>query len=107
MAAGREHGSVLAGALWMIVLGILLFWLPAIGPFVAGFVGGRVAGSVGGALLAALLPALIVAAAVFVVSIFLLVPFFGLVTAGGIVVGMAISSIPLLIGAAIGGATAT
>jgi hypothetical protein len=37
--AGRKKGSVIAGALWMLVISVLLFWLPFIGPLIAGIVG--------------------------------------------------------------------
>ena len=40
----------------MLVLSVLLFWMPILGPLIAGFVGGRKSGSVGNAILAALLP---------------------------------------------------
>ncbi len=43
----RDRGSVVAGAVWMFVISLLLFWLPAIGLLVAGIVGGKRAGGVG------------------------------------------------------------
>jgi hypothetical protein len=54
-----ERGSVVAGALWMLLISLLLFWLPVAGPLIAGFVGGKRAGGVGPAILAVFLPALI------------------------------------------------
>lgn len=54
-----RQGSVVAGALWMLVISVLLFWLPLIGPLIGGIIGGKRAGGVGAAVLAALLPAIV------------------------------------------------
>lgn len=61
-ARATQGGSVGGATLWMVVLSVLLFWLPTLGPLVAGFVGGRRAGGVGPALGAAVIPAVIVSA---------------------------------------------
>jgi hypothetical protein len=96
-------GSILAAALWMIGLSIVLFWLPVLGPLIAGVVGGRVAGGVGRAVLAALLPVLILAVLVFVVAAIFALPVVGAVAGVGLVLVVIINSVPLLIGAVIGG----
>lgn len=56
-----NRGGVVRGAVWMTVIGILLFWLPVFGPLVAGVVGGKKAGGVGKAVLAAFLPGVVIA----------------------------------------------
>ena len=60
-----RRGSVVAGALWMLVISLLLFWLPVAGPLIAGFVGGKKSGGLGPAILAVFLPALILSAICF------------------------------------------
>jgi hypothetical protein len=45
-----------AGAV-MLLLSLLLFWLPILGPLVAGFIGGRMTRSPGRGLALAVLPA--------------------------------------------------
>ncbi len=107
-----RRGSIPAAMGWMIGLSAVLFWAPVLGGLVAGFVGGRKAGSVGRAVAAALLPG-------FILFVFMLffggllggIPILGQLVAligglGGLVLS-AVHVIPLLIGAAIGGATAS
>lgn len=96
-------GSILGASLWMIGLSIVLFWLPVLGPLIAGVVGGRMAGSPGRGITAALLPALVVAVLALIVSAIFALPVVGAVAGFGIVVVAIIHSIPLLIGAVIGG----
>ncbi len=116
-----EGRSSLVGAMgWMLGLsflgGLLLGWVPVIGPFVGpvcgGFVGGRRAGSVGSALVAAVLPALLLALLIFgiggIAAGFVRFPLIGAVAAmvaglTGIVV--IIHSGALIVLAAIGAAT--
>jgi hypothetical protein len=100
----RDRGNVVAGALWMLVIAMLLFWLPLIGPLVAGIVGGKRAGGVGEAILAAFLPALAVAVFMMVLGTAVGLPIIGVIsgvaafiTVAGAVVG------PLLLGAILGG----
>ena len=54
-----DDSSVLKASFIMVILSVLLFWLPVVGPLLAGFVGGRKAGSPGAAFVAAILPALV------------------------------------------------
>jgi hypothetical protein len=88
---------------WMLVLSVLLFWMPVLGPLIAGFVGGRKSGSVGNAILAALLPGLLIGAiAFFFGSLFTLNPLFGFLAGlGG--VGLALAHVgPMLVAAIVG-----
>jgi hypothetical protein len=103
----RDRGSVVAGAFWMFVVSLLLFWLPAVGPLVAGIVGGKRAGGVGPGILAAFLPALAVAVFVMVLCTAVGLPVVGVlsgtvafIAVAGVVVG------PLLLGAILGGVMA-
>jgi hypothetical protein len=104
-APGRQEGSVLAGFLWMLILGLALFWLPFFGPLIAGFVGGRAAGSPGRGFEAAILPAIIVAIVVVIASFFFLVPGIGLLTGVSVLIVAIIQFAPMIIGALVGGAT--
>lgn len=100
----EANGSVIMGMIWMAVISLLLFWLPAIGPLIAGIVGGKVAGGVGDGLLAALLPAVILAVVLFFAGAMLTgIPVIGAVFAMGFMILVVINIVPLLIGALIGG----
>jgi len=100
----KPKGSLIMGMIWMAVISLLLFWLPAVGPLIAGIVGGKVAGGVGNGLLAAILPGLIFAGLLFVMGTALTgVPLIGLVAGAGVFILILVQIIPLLIGALIGG----
>lgn len=99
-----EQGGALRGALWMLLILALLFWLPVFGPLLAGAVGGKKAGGVGRALLAVFLPC--VALAVFL-SFFSAgltgLPLFGALLGMGLLAMLLANLGPLLVGAIIGG----
>jgi hypothetical protein len=98
-----KQGSVLRAFFWMLILSILLFWLPLIGPFIAGFVGGRKAGSLSNSILAAFLPALLFAACLFFFASLLTgLPLLGALAAAGGFVLVAAHVGPLLLGAILG-----
>ena len=100
----EKKGSITGAIIWMIIISILLFWLPVLGPLIAGIVGGKKAGGVGSALAAVILPAVIFGVLLFaLVSTISGLPLIGAVAgAGGVV--LALSHVgPLLIGAIIGG----
>ncbi len=91
----------------MLALSLLLFWLPIAGPFIAGGVGGRMAGSPGRGIALALIPAVLMGLMiVFVLSAFDL-PVLGTVAGVGVGLVVLVQDLPLLVGAAVGGATAT
>ena len=99
-----KNGSMIMGMIWMFVISLLLFWLPAFGPLIAGIVGGKVAGGVGSSMLAALLPGILLAVALFVGGTMLTaLPVIGAVIAGGGLLLYVFYIPPLLIGALIGG----
>lgn len=100
----QTNGSVVAGTLWMILISVLLFWLPTIGPLIAGIVGGKKAGGVMAGILAALLPSILVAILLFTFSTALTaMPVIGAIAGAGIFMLLAIQIGPLLLGAIIGG----
>lgn len=100
----ENEGSLVMGMVWMAIISLLLFWLPAIGPLLAGIVGGKIAGGVGAGLMAAFLPGLILAGLLFFAGTLLTgIPLIGAIAAMGTLVLILINIIPLLIGALIGG----
>ena len=100
----EKEGSMVMGMIWMAIISLLLFWLPAIGPLIAGIVGGKIAGGVGASLMAALLPGFILAGLLFFAGTLLTgIPLIGAIAAMGTLVLILINIIPLLIGALIGG----
>ena len=100
----EEKGSVIMGMIWMAIISLLLFWLPAVGPLIAGIVGGKVAGSVGGGFMAALLPGILLSLVLFFAGTLLTgVPIIGVVAGMGVFVLILINIFPLLTGALIGG----
>jgi len=99
-----KDGSMIMGMIWMFVISILLFWLPAFGPLIAGIVGGKIAGGVGSGMMAALLPGILLAVALFVGgTVFTALPVIGAMIAGGGLLLYVFYIPPLLIGALIGG----
>lgn len=100
----NKKGSVLSGLFWMLLISILLFWLPSIGPLIAGIVGGKKAGGVGNAILAALLPGILLGFLLFVFASALTgAPIIGFVAGAGAFVLVVSNVGPLLLGAIIGG----
>jgi hypothetical protein len=102
--ARRKKGSILAGALWMVGLSVLLFWLPILGPLIAGIVGGWRAGGLLPAIGAYLLPGIIAGVAMFLLATGLTgVPLLGALAGAGSVVFALGHSGSLLVGAVVGG----
>ena len=99
-----DRGSVGSAMLWMIGLSILLFWLPTIGPLIAGFVGGRKAGGIGAAFVAAIIPAILVGVLLVLLGTLVDLPIIGALVGAGLFFIILFESIPLLIGAVVGGA---
>jgi hypothetical protein len=101
---GGAKGSIAVGALWMLVLGVLLFWLPFLGPMLAGLVGGKRAGGVLPAIVAVFLPGIVTGVAMFFLATLLSgMPVVGFLAGMG---GLALAMFqvgPLLLGAILGG----
>jgi hypothetical protein len=98
-----QNRGVWPAWLWMFILSLLLGWLPFIGPAIAGFVGGLQAGEVGSALIAAIIPSLIVAALIFLLGTVLALPIIGALVGIGLFMVLLVGTVPLLLGAWIGG----
>jgi hypothetical protein len=106
----EKRSSIVAAMLWMLVISLLLFWLPLIGPFIGGLVGGKKAGSVGRGLAACFLPAFLFALFVFLVLAVGGLPLSGLIL-GGVIGGTAaltilVEGFSMVCGAVVGGALA-
>jgi hypothetical protein len=104
--ADVRDSSILASSLWMIGISLLLFFVPAVNGLVGGAVGGYKAGSAGRGVIAAILPSIVVGLALWGLLAWYDKPILGFF--GGLAVGLwaLISSVALLIGAAIGGVMA-
>ena len=102
--ATRGETSLLVCALWMIGISLLLFFLPLINGLIGGAVGGYKAGSATRGLGAAVLPAIVAGIGIWLLLAVANAPVLGFFA--GIAFGLwaLISSIGLLVGAAIGGA---
>ncbi len=105
-ATASPPGSLMSATIWMIGLGILIGWIPVVGPAVAGFVGGRKAGEPSRAIAAALIPAVLVGVAVGLILGLFELPVLGTVTGVAIAVWIAVETLPMLVFAAVGGWTA-
>jgi hypothetical protein len=101
-----NRGSIGSATLWMVGLSVLLFWIPTVGPLIAGFVGGRKTGGVGLAIVAAIIPAVLVAALLFLLGTLVSLRVIGALVGAGLFFVIVFESVPLLIGALIGGALA-
>lgn len=104
--AQLKDSSIIVSSLWMIVISLVLFFLPAINGLIGGAVGGYKAGSAGRGLTAAVLPSIVVGLLLWGLFAIFDAPVIGFL--GGLAVGLwaLISSIGLLIGALVGGAMA-
>jgi hypothetical protein len=102
----RGNANMGTGAVWMIGITLVLFFLPLINGIVGGIVGGYKVGDWKRALGAAVLPALVVALGMGLIVAAFGAPIVGFVggTAAGIVVLLA--DLGIFIGAAIGGLAA-
>lgn len=87
----------------MFILALLLGWIPFIGPAIAGLAGGYLAGTVGAALVAAIIPSLVVALVAFLVGTLFGLPLVGVLVGTGALLVLLIGTIPLLLGAWLGG----
>lgn len=101
-----KDSSIVASSFWMVLISLVLFFLPAINGLIGGAVGGYKAGSAGRGVTAAILPSVVVGLGLWAIFAIFDAPILGLF--GGLAMGVwaLISSIGLLIGAALGGAIA-
>lgn len=99
-----HKGSLTMATIWMIVISLILFWLPVMGPLLAGLAGGRVAGTAGRGILAAILPALLLCLLLMALSSS--APLIGAIVSISLFLVIMLQSLPLLIGAVLGGISA-
>jgi hypothetical protein len=99
-----RRSSVVGGAIWMVVVTLLLFWLPVLNGLVGGFVGGLKVGGVGRALLAAVLPAVVVAVGLWSLLAVIDAPRLGAFAGLGIGMVVLLADLSIFVGALIGGA---
>ncbi len=97
-----QHTSVVAGALWMVVISLALFFVPAINGVIAGVVGGYLVGTLGRAMAAAILPALIVALGLWALFTVLGLPVIGFFAGAAVTILIVLSEIGLFLGAVLG-----
>lgn len=98
-----ESRGILPATLWMFVLGLLLGWLPFVGPAIAGLVGGMQAGGVTNAIVASIIPSLLVAGLILLVSTLFDLAWLGALLGIGIFMVLVFGSLPLVAGAFAGG----
>lgn len=104
--ADRGDTSLVVSALWMLVISMLLFFLPALNGLIGGAVGGFKAGSAKRGFIAALLPAVAAGLGIWALLALFDAPIIGFLSGLAFGVWALISSIGLLIGAMVGGAMA-
>jgi hypothetical protein len=102
-----SEGSIVSGIFVMLILSVLLFWAPVLGPIVAGFAGGSKAGGIGAGIMAAILPGIGVGVVLFLLTSTLAgLPIIGAIAGmGGAILALAHVG-PMLLGAIVGGAMA-
>jgi hypothetical protein len=98
--------NVVLGSVWMVILALGLFFLPAVNGVFAGMVGGYMVGSTKRALMAAIIPAFIIAGGLWVLLATLDFPVVGFFIGAALAIHITLSEIGLFLGAAIGGAVA-
>ena len=106
-----RRGSIPNAMAWMIGLSALLFWIPVVGGLIAGYVGGQKAGSPGRGAVAAVLPGVVFGLVIFflggiLAAIPIIGQIFALFAGMGALVLSTMNTIPLMVGAVIGGYTA-
>lgn len=100
----QRKGSIFWASVWMLVLSLLLFWLPAIGSLIAGVVGGKIAGSPSRAFWASILPSLLLGVLLALLATILTgMPIVGVIAGLGAFTLAVIGAGTMVIGALIGG----
>jgi hypothetical protein len=87
----------------MVLVELVLFWAPVVGPIAAGLLGGWVAGSAGTAVMAAILPAILVGAVLFIAFAYFQLPMIGGFLGLGVTVYLIVTRVVLILAAAVGG----
>lgn len=103
-AAGSDQASVVTGALWMVGLTLVLFFLPLVNGLIGGLVGGYKVGGAGRALVAALLPAVVASVGLWILFAIADAPVFGVAASAAAAMLIVLADVGILIGAVVGGA---
>jgi hypothetical protein len=104
MEITEKKANVVTGAVWMIGISLVLFFLPVINGLIGGFVGGYKVGTPGRAVGAAILPAIVVALGLWLLLIVLGLPLVGFIAGTTVGILILLSDIGMFVGALIGGA---
>ncbi|MGH7230095.1 MAG: hypothetical protein ACREJU_01885 [Nitrospiraceae bacterium] len=97
-----HHTSVVVGALWMVLISLALFFVPAINGVIAGVVGGYLIGTLWRAMAAAVLPALVVAFGLWALLSVFGLPVIGFFAGGAVTILIVLSDLGLFLGAVLG-----
>ncbi len=98
----HSHTGTILGAVWMVVISLVLFFLPGVNGLIAGLVGGYMIGSISRAFTAAILPALIVAAGLWALLTLVGLPVIGFLAGTAVTILIASSEVALFVGAFLG-----
>jgi hypothetical protein len=99
MKATQER--MVKGSLWMALLGLALFWVPAVNGLVAGLIGGYRIGNIWRALLVAAISGVVLGLGIWALFA-ALSPYIGLVAGVAIASWVLVSEVGLFAGAALG-----
>ena len=100
--AVTDHTNVVEGSMWMVVISVLLFFIPAVNGFIGGLVGGYRIGTVGRAVMAAILPAVVASGILWFLLSQLDWPVLGFLAGMATVTLIVISNVGLFLGAIVG-----
>jgi len=101
---GERPTNVVIGAIWMVVITLALFFLPAINGLIGGFVGGYLVGSPIRGFWAAIIPAIAAAIGLWILLALLHLPIVGFLAGATVGAFIVIADVGMLIGAVVGGA---
>ena len=99
-----ERSNVVAGALWMVGVSLVLFFLPLVNGLIGGIVGGYKVGTFKRAMAAALLPAVVVGVGLWLLLAIFHLPVVGMVAGAAVGTWIVLADVGLFIGAGIGAA---
>lgn len=100
----KPRASIIEGALWMVGLSVLLFFVPLLNGFIGGLVGGYRVGGVGRAMAAAFMPAVFASILLWFLFSIVGLPVVGFFAGAGAALLVVLLDVGIFIGAAVGGA---
>jgi len=102
MLPTQERKAMVRGSLWMVLVSLALFFVPAVNGLVAGLIGGYRIGNVGRALLVALGAGAAVALGIWLILTVTHPPLIGVLAGVAVAAWVLVSEAGLLAGAALG-----